>query len=307
MGTPDFAVPVLDSLVCSEHQMVAVYTQPDKPSGRGQGTTFSPIKKAALGYELPILQPYSLRQPEEQEKLADLRPDVIVVAAFSQLLPRIVLDIPPFGCLNIHPSLLPRHRGPSPVAATILSGDEIAGVSIMLMDEGMDTGPVLAQQQIPASPQHTTGSLTAELAQIGAHLLMQTLTPWFEGVLTPKPQDNEKATYSRIIGKEDGEVDWHRPAIEIWRGMRAFQPWPGCYTTWQGKLVKIIEAVPLPGEEGEPGKVIAIEERQGVTVGVQTGEGVLGLLQVQLEGKRAMAAEDFIRGQRSFIGASIPC
>lgn len=307
MGTPEFGLPALDSLVSSEHQVVAVYTQPDRPAGRGRGILSSAVKKKALAYGLPVLQPFSLRQSEEKERLVDLRPDVIVVAAFGLLLPRSILDIPPLSCLNIHPSLLPRHRGPSPVAATILSGDEVAGVSLMLMEESMDTGPILAQQQITVSPLDTTGSLTARLAQIGAKLLIEILPLWFEGGLTLEPQDNEKATYSRLISKEDGEIDWHRPAIEILRRVRAFQPWPGCYTTWQGKLMKIIDAVPLLGGGGEPGKVIATKERQGVTVGVQAGEGVLGLLQVQLEGKRAMAAEEFVRGQRDFIGSSLPC
>lgn len=306
IGTDEFALPALDSLV-SEHQVVAVYTQSDKPAGRGRGILSPAVKKGALAYGLPVYQPMSLKQPEEKEKIANLRPEVIIVASFGQLLPRSILDIPPFGCLNIHPSLLPRHRGPSPVAATILAGDETAGVSLMLMEEGMDTGPILAQQQIPAYPQDTTGSLSAKLAQIGAQLLMKNLLLWLEGGLIPKPQDNEKATYSRLISKEDGKIDWHLSATQLWRRVRAFQPWPGCYTIWQGKLMKIIEAVSLPGGGDEPGKVIIVGERQGVTVGVQAGEGVLGLLQIQLEGKRVMAAEEFVRGQRGFIGASLPC
>ena len=306
MGTPEFALPALDRLVSGEHEVLAVYTQPDKPAGRGRSLLSSAVKKAALDYGLPVWQPPSLRPPEEIERLANLRPEMIVVAAFGLLLPQSILDIPPLGCLNIHPSLLPRHRGPSPVAAAILAGDEITGVSIMLLDKGMDTGPLLAQQQVPVSPEDTTGSLTAKLAQLGGQLLMQTLPLWLEGKLTPQPQDSEKATYSKLITKEEGKIDWQRPAIELWRKVRAFQPWPGCYTTWQGKLLKIMETIPLPGG-GEPGRVIAIEETQGAPVGVQAGEGVLGLLQVQLEGKRAMSAEEFVRGQRGFIGALLPC
>ena len=306
MGTDDFALPALESLFSSEHQIVAVYTQPDKPAGRGRGLLSPAVKKRAQAHGLSVYQPLSLKQLQEQDRLANLRPEVIIVAAFGQILPRSVLDIPPFGCINIHPSLLPRHRGPSPVAATILAGDGNAGVSLMLLDEGMDTGPVLAQQQVPISSKDTTGSLTARLAQIGAQLLMNNLPLWIEGNLIPEPQDNEKATYSRLIGKEDGKIDWHLPAAELWRRVRAFQPWPGCYTTWQGKLMKIIEAVPLPGGKDEPGRVSAINEPQAY-VGVQAGEGVLGLLQIQLEGKRTMAAEEFVRGQRSFIGALLPC
>ena len=306
MGTPEFALPALVGLVSGGHEVLAVYTQPDKPAGRGRSLVSSAVKKAALDYGLPVWQPPSLRQPEEVERLASLRPEVIVVAAFGLLLPQSILDIPPLGCLNIHPSLLPRHRGPSPVAAAILAGDEITGVSIMLLDKGMDTGPLLAQQQVPVSPEDTTGSLTAKLAQLGGQFLMQTMPLWFEGKLTPQPQDSEKATYSKLITKEEGKIDWQRPAIELWRKVKAFQPWPGCYTTWQGKLLKIMETIPLPGG-GEPGRVIAIEETQGAPVGVQAGEGVLGLLQVQLEGKRAMSAEEFVRGQRGFIGALLPC
>jgi methionyl-tRNA formyltransferase len=306
MGTPEFALPALDRLVSGGHEVLAVYTQPDKPAGRGRGLVSSAVKKAALDYGLPVWQPPSLRPPEERERLADLRPEVIVVAAFGLLLPQNILDIPPFGCLNIHPSLLPRHRGSSPVAAAILAGDEITGVSIMLLDKGMDTGPLLAQQEVTISPQDTTGSLMAKLAQLGGQLLMQTLPLWLEGKLTPQPQDNEKATYSRLITKEEGELDWQRPAIELWRKVRAFQPWPGCYTTWQGRRLKVMEVTPLSGG-GEPGRVIAIEETRGITVGVQAGEGVLGLLQLQLEGKRVMSAEEFVRGQRGFIGALLPC
>jgi methionyl-tRNA formyltransferase len=302
MGTPDFAVPTLDSLVLTGHQVVAVYTQPDRPAGRGRSLISSPVKRKALQLGLTVQQPPSFRQPEEVQKLTDLRPEVIVVAAFGQLLPQSVLDIPPFGCLNVHPSLLPRHRGPTPVVAAILAGDEVTGVTIMLLDRGMDTGPLLAQEKVKILPQDTTGSLTANLAQAGARLLMQILPLWLEGKIAPQPQDNEKATYSEPLTKEGGRIDWRLPAVELWRRVRAFQPWPGCYTMWQGKVLKVIEAVPLPGA-GEVGRVVAIQGSQSATIGVQAGEGILGLLQLQLEGKRVMAAADFVRGQRDFVGA----
>lgn len=306
MGTPDFAIPTLEHLTSSQYEVVAVYTQPDKAAGRGRSPVSPPVKKTAVDHGLNVLQPLSLKHPEEREKLVRLRPDVIVTAAYGQLLPSNILGIPPHGCLNIHPSLLPRHRGPSPVAATILAGDERTGVSLMLMDEGMDTGPLIAQKQVPVSPEDTTGSLTEKLAQIGAELLQQTLPIWLRKEITPEPQEEEKSTYSRLIRKEEGKIDWHRPAGELGRKVRAFQPWPGCYTTWQGKLLKIITAVPLPGT-GDPGKVIDTKERPGASVGVQTVEGVLGLLQLQLEGKRVMTAEEFVRGQKEFIGALLPC
>jgi len=287
--------------------VVAVYTQPDKPAGRGRGLVPPPVKRKALQLGLTVQQPASLRQPEEAQRLADLHPEVIVVAAFGQLLPQNILDIPPFGCLNVHPSLLPRHRGPAPVAAAILADDEVTGVSIMLLDKGMDTGPLLAQEQVAILSQDTTGSLTARLAQVGARLLMQTLPLWLEGKIAPQPQDNKKATYSKPIAKESGRIDWRLPAVELWRRVRAFQPWPGCYSTWRGKVLKVIEAVPLPGGAGEIGRVVAIEGSQSATIGVHTGEGILGLLQVQLEGKQVMAAEEFVRGQRDFLGALLPC
>jgi methionyl-tRNA formyltransferase len=306
MGTPDFAVPTLDSLVLGGHQVVAVYTQPDRPAGRGRGLVPPPVKRKALQLGLTVQQPASLRQPEEAQGLADLHPDIIVAAAFGRLLPQNILDIPPFGCLNVHPSLLPRHRGSSPVAAAILAGDEATGVSIMLLDKGMDTGPLLAQEQVIILPQDTTGSLTAKLAQVGARLLMQTLPLWLEDKIAPQPQDSEKATYSKPIAKESGRIDWRLPAVELCRRVRAFQPWPGCYSTWRGKVLKVIEAVSLPGM-GEVGKVVAIKGTQSATIGVQTGEGILGLLRIQLEGKQVMAAQDFMRGQRDFVGALLPC
>ncbi len=308
MGTPEFAVPTLVALVGSEHQVVAVYTQPDRPAGRGRGLGLSAVKKEALAYGLPVWQPATLRQTGEIDRLADLKPEVIVVAAFGQLLPQSILDIPPLGCLNVHPSLLPKHRGSSPVATAILNGDETTGVTIMLMDKGFDTGPVLAQQQIAISPEDTTGTLSAKLAQLGADLLRQTLPLWMSGGLTPQPQDDNLASYSKPITREEGEIDWHLEAVELWRKVRAFQPWPGCYTRWQNKQLKIIAALPLPREsEHEPGKVLAIKPSLGVSVGVQTGEGVLGILRLQLEGRRAMDIEEFLRGQRGFAEALLPC
>jgi len=309
MGTPEFAVPPLKHLVLSGYQVVAVYTQPDKPAGRGRSLVSSPLKRAAVNWGLPLVQPTSLNRAEVVEQLVNLHPDVIIVAAFGQLLPQSVLDIPRYGCINIHPSLLPRHRGASPVAAAILAGDEFTGVSIMLMDKGFDTGPVLAQAQIPVSPQDTTGSLAGKLSQIGARLLQEVLLGWFRGEITPRPQNETEATYSEPIAKDDGEIDWHLPTGDIWRRVRAFQPWPGCYTRWRGKQLKIMEAVPLPREKTvEVGQVVALPPagESGAGFGVGTGDGVLGVLTVQLEGKRAMSAAEFLRGQRQFVGMILP-
>ena len=206
MGTPEFAVPSLEHLMFTHHQVVAVYTQPDKPSGRGRALLSSPVKGAALAWKLPVVQPNSLKGTEVVEQLTSFHPDVIVVAAFGQILPQSVLDTPKYGCINIHPSLLPKFRGASPVAAAILAGDEFTGVSIMLMEMGLDTGPVLARTQIPVSPQDTTGSLTIKLSHIAARLLQEVLVGWFRDELTPQPQNEAEVTYSGLITKEAGET-----------------------------------------------------------------------------------------------------
>jgi len=309
MGTPEFAIPPLKHLILNQYQVVAVYTQPDKPAGRGRSLSATPLKKAALAWKLPVVQPVSLKSTEVVAQLAKFHPEVIVVAAFGQILPQSVLDIPGCRCINIHPSLLPRFRGVSPVAAAILAGDEFTGVSIMLMDRGLDTGPVLARAQIPISAQDTTGSLTAKLALIAAQLLLEILSRWSRGELTPQPQNEAEATYSRSISKEEGEIDWRLPAVGIWRRVRAFQPWPGCYTRWRGRQLKVIEAVPLPAIRAlEVGQVVALTPavESKAAFGVSTGEGILGVLRVQLEGKRAMSATEFLRGQRQFLGVILP-
>ncbi len=306
MGTPEFAVPSLEGLVSSGHQVVAVYTQPDRPVGRGRSPAPSPVKKAALKLGLLIIQPTSLKSAEVVAQLADFQPDVIVVAAFGQILPRSVLNVPKYGCVNVHPSLLPKFRGASPVAAAILAGEESSGVSIMLMDEGLDTGPVLAQAVVPISPQDNTGSLTEKLSHIAARLLQETLPRWLSGEITPQPQNGAEATYSGQFTKDDGRIDWRSPAVDIWRRVRAFNPWPGCYTEWQGKQLKILEAVPLPGEGSLGiGKVISLDKKDAA-FGIGTGDGILGVLKVQLEGKKVMAASEFWRGQRDFIGVILP-
>ena len=305
MGTPEFAVPSLEQLVPA-HDVVAVYTQPDRAAGRGRSLAMPPVKRAALSLNLAVRQPVSLKDAGVVAQLAVLRPDVIVVAAFGQLLPQPVLDIPPFGCVNVHPSLLPKFRGASPVAAAILAGDKFTGVSVMLMDEGLDTGPVLARAQIPIPASDTTGSLTARLSLIAARLLLEVLPRWSRGELVPQPQSEAEATYSGPVSKDAGEIDWRLPAVDIWRRVRAFQPWPGCYTKWQGEQLKIMEAVPLPGEKVfEVGQVVALapDVESKAAFGVATGEGILGVLRVQLGGKRAMSAAEFLRGQRQFIGA----
>lgn len=306
MGTPEFAVPSLAALLHSSYQVVAVHTQPDKKAGRGQSVAFSPVKQLALSQGLEVVQPDSLKVAGTVERLASFAPDLMVVAAFRQILPPEVLALPKFGCLNVHPSLLPRYRGASPIAMAILQGDEITGVTIMLLDAGMDTGPILSQREVHISTDDTTGSLAVKLAQAGAQLLMETLPLWIDGRIQAQPQEESRASYSKVITKDDGEMDWRLPALDLWRRVRAFDPWPGCYAWWRGKRLKLGKVVPLYGEKsGEPGKVIALSPPAPATVGVETGEGVLGLLRVQLEGKHEMSAEEFVRGQREFIGSSL--
>jgi len=306
MGTPEFAVPVLEALV-GRYQVVAVVTQPDRAAGRRRRVKSPPVKKRALAHDLPLLQPPSLRRPEAAAEMRELAPDVIVVAAFGQILPPGVLAIPPHGCLNVHASILPRYRGAAPIAAAILAGEEQTGVTLMLMDEGMDTGPILAQAGCKIEPQDTTGSLSVKLAYLGADLLVETLPPWLDGQVAPQPQDDSLATYCRIITKKDGLLDWSLPATDLWLRVRAYHPWPGTYTYWQGKLLKILRAQPVttspsgatvPSDK-EPGRVISADDG----VAVVTGTDALLLEEVQFAGKRAMAVQEFIRGQRDFIGS----
>ena len=307
IGSPEFAIPPLEHLLLNGHDIAAVYTGLDKPAGRGRQPAASPLKEAAIFWNLPVVQVDSLKKPEVISGLAKLNPEITVVAAFSQMIPREVLDIPYFGCINIHPSLLPRFRGPSPVAATILAGDEFAGVSVMRLDEGMDSGPVFCRAQIPILAQDDTGSLTEKLFQIGARMLTGVLAELRGGKLLPIPQNKVEVSYTKKIAKEDGRIDWKLPALEIWRRVRAFQPWPGAYSSWHGKLVKIIEAEPLT-EEGvsEAGRAVALSPVQGQSgggFGVGTGDGVLKVLKVQIEGKRTVSAGEFLRGHRDFLGS----
>jgi methionyl-tRNA formyltransferase len=305
MGSPGFAVPPLEQLVINGYQVVGVYTQPDKPAGRGRTLVSSPVRVVAQSLGLEVLQPPSLKEAGAAEQLRRLNPDVIVVAAFGQILPGAVLAIPRLGAVNVHPSLLPRFRGASPVAAAILAGDEFSGVSIMLMDEGVDSGPLLARAQVPISGLDTTGSLTAKLSAVGASLLLEALCHYLRGELTPQPQGETGATYSGVIHKNDGEIDWHLPAADIWRRVRAFYPWPGCYTKWRGKKLDIIETLPL-NEAGnfKVGEVVALTPKAGFGIG--TGKGVLAISRVQLEGKKALSAGEFLRGQREFLGTILP-
>lgn len=303
MGTPEFAVTSLEHLLLNKYEVVAVYTQPDRPAGRGRTLVVSPVKKVALARGLPVLQPSSLKKAETIAELAAFQPDAIVVAAYGQLLPQAVLDIPRYGCINIHGSLLPKFRGAAPIAAAILAGEEFTGISIMLMEASLDTGPVLTRAAIPIFPHDTTVTLTAKLSEIAARAVQDALVRRARGEITPQPQNEAEATYAPAVIVDQGAIDWRMPAVELWRRVRAFQPWPGCYTRWEGKRLKITEAAPLPAKEGVGvGQVVALEGKSP-GIGVGTGDGVLGLLRLQLEGKQEMAATDFARGHRQFVGS----
>jgi methionyl-tRNA formyltransferase len=303
MGSPQMAVPSLEQLTKNNFNVVAVYTQPDRPAGRGQGLAASAVKETALKWGLAVEQPESLKPPEVLEKMAGYRPDVIVVCAYGQILTHGVIDLPPKKCLNVHFSLLPKHRGASPVMASILAGDEFTGVSIQIVRMKLDTGPLLAAAAIPISPIDTTGTLAPKLSIIGAHLLQEALTGWMRGEITPREQDETAASYFGQVKKEEGEIDWKLPAVEIWRRVRAYQPWPGCYTTWKGKQLKITEALPIGDGKEEPGTVVDLGNNE---VGITTGNGILKVTGLQYEGKKAMHARSFIQGQRDFTGSKLP-
>jgi methionyl-tRNA formyltransferase len=299
MGTPEFAVPSLAALLSDGYEISAVYTREDQPAGRGQRLEQSPVKQFALGQGLRVEQPRTLRAAAGQEVLAGLAPDLVVVAAFGLILPQTVLDLPRFGCINVHGSLLPRHRGAAPIAAAILAGDEAAGITIMKMDAGVDTGPMLARASVPLAPGDTTGSLTGKLAQLGAGLLVRTLPGWLSGEIPAVPQQEEGATYAPRIEKEQGRIDWHEPAAIIARKVRAYQPWPSAFTTWNGQMLKVLRSHAGAGEV-EPGTVVPGSRG---SAGVATGSGVLWLDEVQLAGKKPTPVNAFLAGARGFVGS----
>jgi methionyl-tRNA formyltransferase len=237
--------------------------------------------------------------------MADLRPDVVVVAAYGLFLPAETLELPALGCLNVHPSLLPRHRGPSPVPSAILAGDQDTGVTLILLDEGMDTGPIVAQRSTPVGERETTEALTDRLFRMGADLLLETLPGWASGDVEARPQDESRATASRLLKRADGEIDWSRPVLDIWRQVRAMHPWPGTFTSWGGRTVKIIEARPGDATKAAgdtPGLVVAADAS---AVGVVTGDGLLKIERLQMEGRRPVAADEFLRGYRDFLGSHL--
>jgi methionyl-tRNA formyltransferase len=304
MGSPAFAVPALQNLVSNVYDIAAVYTQPDKKTGRGQQLMSCPVKQYAESIGLNVLQPVSFKDPDVVAVLANMEPDIIIVAACGLILPDAVLQIPKYKCINIHPSLLPRYRGPSPIAAAILSGDAITGVTIMLIEKKVDSGPILSQRAIPIADEDTTETLSRKLAEMGAEMLTTTIPDWAEGKIQPRVQNEGLASYTRMETKEDGRLDWNLPAVQLWRRVRAYYPWPGCFTAWKSGRLKVLKAISLPDPgSGSPGQVMELGRTEPARVAVRTGDGLLGLITVQAEGKKEMAAADFIAGHRDFIGA----
>ncbi len=315
MGTPEFAVPSLHLLADRSPRgrlwaegldIAGVVTRPDKPAGRGRQIISSPVKQYAAERGIPVYQPGSLRKPESLKLLRDLAPDVIIVVAFGQILPKEVLELPPHCCLNVHASLLPRHRGASPIASAILDGDSETGVTIMQMDEGLDTGPIISQHAIPIRPDDTTGTLSTRLADIGARLLVETLPYWLAEGIECREQDEHHATKTNLLTKEDGRLDWTQPAVVLDRRVRAVTPWPGAFTTWDRRLVKIQRAHPLevPSAGRAPGQCFVTGEGNSRTLAVVCGQGVIALDVIQLEGKRAMPAADAMRGHPALAEAT---
>ena len=301
-GTPEFAVPPLAALQSAGHALVAVYTQPDRPAGRGQALTASPVKRRALELGLHVEQPATLRSPDAVERLRAHGADLMVVVAYGLILPPSVLEVPRLGCWNIHASLLPRWRGAAPIQRAILAGDERTGITIMQMDAGLDTGPMLLARETSIAPDDTAGRLHDRLSLLGAEAIVAAIDAWQLGQLMPRPQPAEGATYAGKLRKEEARIDWTEPAVAIARRVRAFDPWPVAETQWAGRQLRVWQAEPLARPAGgPPGRVI---DATGNGIVVATGAGALRLTRVQLAGRRAVTADEFLHAH-AMAGAQL--
>ena len=294
MGSPDFSLPTLRAL-SNAYDVVGVVTQPDRASGRGRELKSPPVKTLALELGIPVMQPEKLRQPEAMEQLQAWRPDLIVVAAFGQIIKKDVLYLPRFGCINVHASLLPRWRGAAPINAAILHGDEETGVTIMVMDVGLDTGPMLSKRSIRLTRDETAGSAFEKMSQLGAGLLTETLPNYLSGKLTPTPQPKEGVTYAPMIKKEEGRLDFSQNAEALERRVRAFNPWPGAFMDFDGTLLKIHRAR-VEGGLAETGQRLVVHDQPAVGA----GGGLLVLEEVQPAGKKPMSGKSFLAGARQW-------
>lgn len=296
LGTADFALPSLQALLDSPHRVIGVITQPDRAKGRGQKLAPSPVKTLALTHHLPIYQPEKIRDPVSLHVFQRLHPDLMVVAAYGQILPKAFLLIAPRGCINVHASLLPKFRGAAPIARAILAGEEKTGVTTMLMDEGMDTGPILLTEEVPIHPEDTMGTLHDRLARVGAGLLSKTLDGLVKGTLIARPQDPALASYAPKVLKEEGKIDWNQDAFQISLRIRAMDPCPGAFTFLSGRMLKLFCPLVAEGPPGEfPGTVLkALKDELWVT----TGRGALGVREIQLENRPRMPTKEFLKGHR---------
>jgi len=296
MGTPATAAATLEQLLQGPDRIVGVVTQPDRPTGRGQKTAPSPVRKIAESHGIPVVAPEKIRAPEFLETLRNWRPEIVVVVAYGRILPKAILELAPRGCLNVHYSLLPKYRGAAPAAWTIINGESIAGVTTMRLVEKMDAGPVYLQETLAVTADETSGSLQARLTPVGARLLMETLRQLKEGALQPREQDESAVTIAPMLEKEDGRIDWNQSALAIERRVRGLDPWPGAYTHIGNKLLKVHRATVLPADgKGNPGEVVRAD------VGgfwVATGAGIIGLEEIQLENKRRLPGAEFLKGGR---------
>lgn len=300
MGTPEIAAATLEGLIHGPDPVVGVVTQPDRPAGRGQQSSPSPVRKAAEARNIPVIAAEKIRTPEFLESLKSWRPEIIVVVAYGRILPRSIVELAPHGCLNVHYSLLPKYRGAAPAAWTIINGESVGGVTTMQLVEKMDAGGIYLQEKITLAPDETTGSLQQTLTPIGARLLLETLRRLKEGSLVPTEQDESQATLAPILKKEDGLIDWRRAALEIERRVRGFDPWPGSFTQFNSKLLKVYRGKIIPSElRGSPGEVVKADH-DGFWIA--TGSGIIALEEVQFENKKRLPGVEFIKGARIKTG-----
>ncbi|MCK5912732.1 MAG: methionyl-tRNA formyltransferase [Desulfuromusa sp.] len=299
MGTPEFALASLEGLLRFGVNLVGVYTQPDRPKGRGKKLAASPVKKLALEHEIPVFQPQKLRDPVAVKELQELQPDLIIVVAYGQILPKAVLDIPRYHCINVHASLLPKYRGAAPINKAIIDGETETGVTTMLMDVGLDTGDMLVKINLPIGTNETAGQLHDRLALVGRKALEETLQQLCDGTLTSEQQDDELTCYAPMMKKEDGLIDWQRAAIEIHNQVRGLDPWPGAYTYLDEDVLKIAATAVEEGVSGEPGTIVSADK---TGVRIACGDGTLVIGELQLPGKKRLAAMNFLSGKPLFVG-----
>lgn len=306
MGTPDFAVPTLEALCNSDYEVIGVVTQPDKPKGRGKSVQMTPVKECALKYDIPVFQPIKIREEENVAKLEELDIDFMVVVAFGQILPKSILDMPKYGCINVHSSLLPTYRGAAPIQWTIINGESKTGITTMFMDEGIDTGDILLQEETPIYDDETGGSLHDRLADMGAKLLIKTLDGLKAGTIKRIKQDDSKSNYVGMLNKNMGKMDFTKSALELERLVRGLNPWPSAYTSLNGKMFKIWEAKAIEDadkyQDVQGGTIVEINKSSII---VKTSKGLLELFEVQLEGKKRMLVEDFLRGYQVKVGEQL--